>query len=254
MFNPIKRVVVVLKAKYDSELRRLRECVGLTRKQMAELVGCSEVAIKRIEYGTLSPSLDLIDRISAKTGCAIQHKNEHWDVLCIDVTNGKDYEKESFSHWQDILAKNVTSSYARTLFGHMLGDLVQVFLYAVKQSKNMEKLYAIFGRALYEVISQSDIGPVFLNRLRQLSKHHNPLAARVWKDHALLPFEGPEKCPIEYREGDIDGTLRELFATLFSASRVKWVIYSTSKRLPENLESAEEFWERQFGKNTSHDR
>jgi hypothetical protein len=221
---------------------------------MAELVGCSEVAIKRIEYGTLAPSLDLIDRISAKTGCAIQHKNEHWDVLCVDVTNDKDYEKESFSHWQDIVAKNVTSSYAKSLFGHMLEDLIQVFLYAVKQSKNMEKLYAIFGRALYEVISQSDIGPVFLNHLRQFSKHHNPLTTKVWKDYVVLPFEGPEKLPIKYTEGDADGTLRELFATLFSASRVKWTIYATSKRLPENLEFAEQFWERQFGGNTPRDR
>jgi hypothetical protein len=58
--------------------------------------------------------------------------------------------------------------------------------------------------------------------------------------HHILPLKGPEKFIIKYTEGDVDGTLRELFGTLFSANRVKWTIYSTSKRLPENLEVAEE--------------
>jgi DNA-binding XRE family transcriptional regulator len=127
---------------------------------MAELVGCSEVAIKRIEYGTLSPSLDLMNQITAKTGCVIQHKNGRWDVLCVDITDGREYRKESFSRWQEITAKDIPSTYAKEWFRHMLNDIVQALLYTAGLSKNMGKLYAAFGRALCEVISQSDIGPM----------------------------------------------------------------------------------------------
>jgi hypothetical protein len=218
---------------------------------MAELIGCSEVAIKRIEYGTLSPSLDLMDQITAKTGCVLQHKNSRWDVLCLDVTDGKEYGKESFSHWQEITAKDVTSTYAKVWFRHILNDIVQALLYATGLSKNMGKLYATFGKALCKVISQSDIGPVFFQRLRDLSEEHSPLMAKAWKDYILLPFYGNEKFSIKYTKDDINDTLSELFATLFSASRVRWTIYSTRKRLPENLQSSEEIWEGQLGKNSS---
>jgi hypothetical protein len=218
---------------------------------MAELVGCSEVAIKRIEYGTLSPSLDLMDQITAKTGCILQHKNGRWDVLCVDITDGKEYRKESFARWQEITAEGATSTYAKGLFRHVLNDIVQALLYAAGLSKNMGQLYASFGRALCTTILQSDIGPMFFQRLRDLSEKHSPLMAKAWKDYILLPFDGNEKFPIKYREDGINGTLSELFATLFTASRIRWTIYSTRKRLPENLQSNEEIWEGHFEKNSA---
>jgi DNA-binding XRE family transcriptional regulator len=251
IFNFIMEAIMVAEMKYDSGLRQLRECIGMTRKQMAELVGCSEVAIKRIEYGTLSPSLDLMDQITAKTGCVLQHKNGHWDVLCVDITDGKEYSKESFSRWQEITAKDVTSTYAKVWFRHMLNDITQALLYAAGLSKNMGKLYAAFGRALCKIILESDIGPIFFQRLRDLSEEHSPLMAKAWKDYILLPFDGNEKFPIKYRKDDINGTLSELFAMLFTASRVQWTVYSTRKRLPENLQSSEEIYEGQFGKDSS---
>ena len=49
-------------------MQEARKAKGLTRKQLATIVGCSESMIVKIERGEKSPSMDMAGRISKALG------------------------------------------------------------------------------------------------------------------------------------------------------------------------------------------
>jgi hypothetical protein len=185
---------------------------------MAQLVGCSEIAIKRIEYGTLHPSFELVERISAKTGCALRHSDGHWGVAFKSIVE-LEYDREFFESWQSMMAENVDGFTSNNLVARMLGDVTQVFLETVRKSEKTGELYAKFGKALYRVILESDIASAFLEELRKRSDQHNELGVA---NCILLPFGRGMKFPINVVREQPDATIHRLAALLFTAGRLHW--------------------------------
>lgn len=56
---------ISLRRKFGNNVRRLRRCRGLTQETLAERCELSVDAIRRIEWGTMSPSLSTLGRLAA---------------------------------------------------------------------------------------------------------------------------------------------------------------------------------------------
>ncbi len=63
---------ISLRQKFGGNVRELRRSRGLTQEALAEKCELSADAIRRIEWGTISPSLDTLTKLSAGLGISLR--------------------------------------------------------------------------------------------------------------------------------------------------------------------------------------
>lgn len=57
--------------KIIARLKKIRLERGLTQKDVADIMGIAQTSLSRIEAGTHSPSVDLLERYADAVGCRI---------------------------------------------------------------------------------------------------------------------------------------------------------------------------------------
>jgi transcriptional regulator with XRE-family HTH domain len=80
-------------------LRNLREVIGITQRELAEMAGVKPISINRIENGSLAISSDLARRINVSTGLNLREIAQGPTGKLLDHF-GRPYTKESFGWWR----------------------------------------------------------------------------------------------------------------------------------------------------------
>lgn len=83
-------------------VRQVRTCLGYTQPDFAKLVGCSAVAIQRVENGSLPLSAKLANAIMEATGANPRSLRAGHNAKAIDML-GHEYTKKSFEFYKNVL-------------------------------------------------------------------------------------------------------------------------------------------------------
>ena len=90
------------KPRFVHPVRQVRTCLGHSQPAFAKLVGCSAVAVQRIENGTLQLSAKLANAILEATGADPVSLLAGKDAKALDMS-GKEYTKEAYQFYKSVL-------------------------------------------------------------------------------------------------------------------------------------------------------
>lgn len=90
------------KPRFIHPVRQLRTCLGYSQPAFAKLIGCSAVAIQRIENGTLQLSRKLANSILEATGADPVSLLAGREAKALDMMGGE-YSKESLAFYRALL-------------------------------------------------------------------------------------------------------------------------------------------------------
>ena len=93
------------KPRFVHPVRQVRTCLGHSQPAFARLVGCSAVAIQRIENGTLQLSTKLANSIMEATGADPVSLRAGLDARALDML-GHDYSRQSYESYKGVLPFN----------------------------------------------------------------------------------------------------------------------------------------------------
>ena len=91
-----------IKPRFNHPVRQVRTCLGHSQPAFAKLIGCSAVAIQRIENGTLTLSPKLANSILEATGADPISLLAGRDAKAMDMM-GHEYSKASFGFYSHVL-------------------------------------------------------------------------------------------------------------------------------------------------------
>ena len=91
-------------------LSRKRVKAGLSKQQLALMVGLNRLTIRKIENGTANPSLNVLLRITAGIGISLADTF----VECERILAGEDGMRDSFSYAREQAMPNSTIHYYLT--------------------------------------------------------------------------------------------------------------------------------------------
>jgi transcriptional regulator with XRE-family HTH domain len=91
-----------LKPRFIHPVRHVRTCLGYTQPAFAKLVGCSTIAIQRVENGSLALSPKLAAVISEATGADPETLRRHEGSKPLDMA-GNEYSRQSHELLKNVL-------------------------------------------------------------------------------------------------------------------------------------------------------
>jgi len=94
--------VMPRKPRFLHPVRQVRTCLGHSQSAFAKLVGCSAVAIQRIENGTLQLSSKLANSILEATGADAVSLRAGRDAKAMDMM-GHEFTKQSYNFYRNVL-------------------------------------------------------------------------------------------------------------------------------------------------------
>jgi transcriptional regulator with XRE-family HTH domain len=108
------------KPQINHPVRQVRTALGHTQPRFAKLVGCSTIAIQRIENGSLKLSPKLAYAIAEATHADPRSLLQGVDAIALDV-GGEPYSKPSFERTKALLAclKNEPQHYLYELIRYL---------------------------------------------------------------------------------------------------------------------------------------
>src|SRR5208282_1403616 len=90
------------KPRFIHPVRQVRTCLGFSQPAFAKLVGCSAVAIQRIENGTLQLSRKLANSILEATGADPFTLRAGREANAMDMM-GHEYTKQSYEFYKGVI-------------------------------------------------------------------------------------------------------------------------------------------------------
>jgi DNA-binding XRE family transcriptional regulator len=94
--------VMPRKPRFIHPVRQVRTCLGHSQPSFAKLIGCSAVAVQRIENGQLQLSSKLANSILEATGADPCSLLAGRDAKAMDM-RGREYTKEAYNFYRSVL-------------------------------------------------------------------------------------------------------------------------------------------------------
>jgi DNA-binding XRE family transcriptional regulator len=125
------------KPRFIHPVRQVRTCLGYSQPAFAKLVGCSAIAIQRIENGTLQLSPKLAHAIMENTAADPSSLRAGKDATAKDMI-GEPYSKKSLALLKGVLP------FTDKQFGHYLHALIR-YLELLLISSNRGSKFKVYG-------------------------------------------------------------------------------------------------------------
>ncbi len=132
--------VMPRKPRFNHPVRQVRTRIGCSQSSFAKLIGCSSIAIQRIENGTLKLSAKLAHAIMEATGADPAQLRRGPQAKALDMM-GKEFSKESFDFLKKVLP--CTDNDLRLLL-HKLISYSELLLIA-SQRGGKSKSHAVYS-------------------------------------------------------------------------------------------------------------
>src|SRR5450432_719659 len=94
--------VMPRKPRFNHPVRQVRTCLGHSQSAFAKLIGCSAVAVERIENGKLQLSVQLANTILEATGADPVSLLAGRGAKAMDMM-GHEYTQKSFGFYKSVL-------------------------------------------------------------------------------------------------------------------------------------------------------
>jgi DNA-binding XRE family transcriptional regulator len=143
------------KPRFNHPVRQVRTCLGHSQNSFAKLIGCSAIAIQRIENGTLELSRKLANSIFEATAAEPVSLMAGHDAKALDVF-GKEYTKETLQFFKKLLPCD--GAELKTLLMAIFHQLELLYLVSNRGSKY--KTYAVneaLQRAVAKIADDFDL-------------------------------------------------------------------------------------------------
>jgi transcriptional regulator with XRE-family HTH domain len=127
------------KPQFIHPVRQMRTCLGRSQTAFAKMLGCSAIAIQRIENGSLELSAKLANAIMEATGANPASLRAGRTAKALDMA-GKEYSKSSFDYYHKLLPCDEQEFRYLAL---SLWHYVQLMLIAANRA-NQLKMRAVF--------------------------------------------------------------------------------------------------------------
>ena len=155
------------KPSFSHALRQVREAVGKTQSDFAQMVGCSAPTIRGIENGQRHVTQELAERILDVTGAWPFCLTENWDEAC-DLY-GDPYTPVSFLRFKEGLDDEVAAKSAKWV----IQGLDRIFDAAAKAGKSSLALYYT-SKAIAEVFARLNLDDALYRVHEEISARSGP--------------------------------------------------------------------------------
>ena len=126
--------VMPRKPRFIHPVRQVRTCLGYSQPAFAKLIGCSAIAIQRIENGTLQLSRRLANSILEATGADPVTLRAGRDAKAMDMM-GQEYSKESLELYKNTLP---CTEYELKYYRYKLILYLEMLLIASNRTNNVK--------------------------------------------------------------------------------------------------------------------
>lgn len=184
---------------FSKELHKLRTEAGLSAKDLAELVGISQMYVYNLENGKRRPSPQLVDRVASAFG-----------IRASDIFNPprREPSRERVEYGRKLLMGRINKGYTRSMVAGALGIPVSVYVefergecsITDRQKELLEKLLDIGEKPAVETRAKEtpvaedpiDVCNIILEHIKDL-KVDSETQKKVWRYFTYMKISEEER-------------------------------------------------------------